>query len=87
MSFQEILDDLRYGGPEIRIRAAHALGHSEDTVAIEPLLEALDDPSFTTELGQHNIELNVPPRPLAKIEAELKALEGDIVAMLGEVMA
>lgn len=44
MSFQEILDDLRYGGPEIRIRAAHALGHSEDTAAIEPLLEALDDP-------------------------------------------
>lgn len=28
------------------------------------LLEALDDPLFTTELSQHNIELNVPPRPL-----------------------
>ncbi|WP_158881854.1 glutamate--cysteine ligase [Amycolatopsis anabasis] len=29
------------------------------------VLEALDDPSWTTELGQQNIELNVPPRPLA----------------------
>ncbi|MEC3981154.1 glutamate-cysteine ligase family protein [Amycolatopsis sp. H20-H5] len=29
------------------------------------VLDALDDPSFTTELGQHNLELNVPPRPLA----------------------
>jgi gamma-glutamyl:cysteine ligase YbdK (ATP-grasp superfamily) len=29
------------------------------------VLDALDDPSFTTELGQQNIELNVPPRPLA----------------------
>jgi hypothetical protein len=29
------------------------------------VLEALNDPSFTTELGQHNIELNVPPRTLA----------------------
>ncbi|PRX50225.1 hypothetical protein B0I33_102344 [Prauserella shujinwangii] len=28
------------------------------------VLEALDDPSFTTELSQHNLELNVPPRPL-----------------------
>ena len=29
------------------------------------VLEKLDDPSFQCELGQHNIELNVPPRPLA----------------------
>jgi gamma-glutamyl:cysteine ligase YbdK (ATP-grasp superfamily) len=29
------------------------------------VLDALDDPAFTTELGQQNIELNVPPRPLA----------------------
>ncbi|MBN6034873.1 glutamate-cysteine ligase family protein [Amycolatopsis sp. 195334CR] len=42
------------------------------------VLEALDDPSFTTELGQHNIELNVPPRPLAgdsalELEDELRS--------------
>jgi len=29
------------------------------------VLEKLDDPSFTTELGRHNLELNVPPRPLS----------------------
>jgi hypothetical protein len=31
----------------------------------QEVLDALDNPSFTTELSQHNIELNVPPRPLA----------------------
>ncbi|GAB3493552.1 glutamate--cysteine ligase [Amycolatopsis cihanbeyliensis] len=41
------------------------------------VLEALDDPSFTTELSQHNLELNVPPRPLAgdsalRLEDELR---------------
>ena len=28
------------------------------------VLERIDNPSFTTELGQQNIELNVPPQPL-----------------------
>jgi hypothetical protein len=42
------------------------------------VLEKLDDPSFTTELGQHNLELNVRPRPLSgdqasELEAELRA--------------
>jgi hypothetical protein len=41
------------------------------------VLEKLDDPSFTTELGQHNLELNVLPRPLSgdqasELEAELR---------------
>lgn len=41
------------------------------------VLEKLDDPSFTTELGQHNLELNVPPRVLAgeslsELEHELR---------------
>ncbi|GAB3461641.1 glutamate--cysteine ligase [Actinophytocola sediminis] len=45
-------------------------------MANDVVLEKLDDPSFTTELGQHNIELNVRPRPLAgdgasELEAEL----------------
>jgi hypothetical protein len=44
------------------------------------ILEALDDPTFTTELGQHNIELNVPPRPLAGDSA--LELEKDIRAYL-----
>ncbi|MBB4912533.1 gamma-glutamyl:cysteine ligase YbdK (ATP-grasp superfamily) [Actinophytocola algeriensis] len=41
------------------------------------VLEKLDDPSFTTELGQHNLELNVLPRPLSgdqarELETELR---------------
>ncbi|GAA1992118.1 glutamate-cysteine ligase family protein [Amycolatopsis minnesotensis] len=44
------------------------------------VLEALDDPSFTTELGQHNIELNVPPRPLAG--ESVGELEHDLDAYL-----
>ncbi|MTD56634.1 glutamate-cysteine ligase family protein [Amycolatopsis pithecellobii] len=42
----------------------------------QEVLEALDNPSFTTELSQHNIELNVPPRPLAGNSAI--ALERDL---------
>jgi hypothetical protein len=33
------------------------------------VLEKLDDPSFTTELGQHTIELNVKPCPLSGTQA------------------
>ncbi|RJQ82529.1 glutamate--cysteine ligase [Pseudonocardiaceae bacterium YIM PH 21723] len=33
------------------------------------VLEKISDPSFQTELGQHNLEINVPPRPLAGDEA------------------
>lgn len=33
------------------------------------VLEKINDPSFKTELSQHNVELNVPPRPLAGDEA------------------
>jgi len=33
------------------------------------VLEKINDPSFTTELSQHNLEINVPPRPLAGNEA------------------
>ncbi|MFC4854248.1 glutamate--cysteine ligase [Actinophytocola glycyrrhizae] len=41
------------------------------------VLEKLDDPSFTTELGQHNLELNVRPRLLSgdqasELESELR---------------
>ncbi|NHD18219.1 MULTISPECIES: glutamate-cysteine ligase family protein [unclassified Actinopolyspora] len=42
------------------------------------VLEKIDNPSFTTELGQHNIEFNVPPRMLAgrgalELEEQLRA--------------
>jgi hypothetical protein len=41
------------------------------------VLEKIDDPSFTLELGRHNLEVNVPPRELAgdetlDLERELK---------------
>ncbi|MFW6599808.1 glutamate--cysteine ligase [Propionibacteriaceae bacterium Y2011] len=40
------------------------------------VLAAIDDPLFVTELGQFNIELNVPPRRLA--EAGLASWEAEI---------
>jgi len=46
------------------------------------VLEKLDDPSFTTELGQHNLELNVRPRPLAGDEAT--ELEREVRASLDD---
>ncbi len=46
------------------------------------VLEKIDDPSYTTELGQHNLELNVRPRPLRgdqspDLETELRATLAD----------
>ncbi|MGH3520714.1 MAG: glutamate--cysteine ligase [Haloechinothrix sp.] len=49
------------------------------------VLEKLDDPSFTTELGQHNLELNVPPRPLAG--DSLQELEKDLLGYLANADA
>ncbi|MGH3451803.1 MAG: glutamate-cysteine ligase family protein [Haloechinothrix sp.] len=46
------------------------------------VLEKLDNPSFTTELGQHNLELNVPPRPLAG--HSLQQFEDDIRGYLAD---
>jgi hypothetical protein len=40
------------------------------------VLEKINDPVFTTELGQQNLEINVPPRPLSGNEAV--ALEYDL---------
>ncbi len=42
------------------------------------VLERMNNPAFTTELGQQNIEVNVPPRPLhgdqaLRLERELRA--------------
>jgi hypothetical protein len=46
------------------------------------VLEKLDDPSFTTELGQHNLELNVRPRPLAGTQAS--ELESELLTSLSD---
>ncbi|MCS7478941.1 glutamate-cysteine ligase family protein [Umezawaea endophytica] len=45
------------------------------------VLEKIDDPSFTLELGQQNLEINVPPRALAGDET--LGLEEDLRASLG----
>ncbi|MGH3941319.1 MAG: glutamate-cysteine ligase family protein [Pseudonocardiaceae bacterium] len=44
------------------------------------VLQRIDDTAFQTELGQHNIEINVTPRPLSDDEAIL--LEHDLQAAL-----
>ena len=43
----------------------------QPAMANSVVLEKLNDPSFTTELGQHTIELNVRPRPLSGCVAPL----------------
>ncbi|MFY9809648.1 MAG: glutamate-cysteine ligase family protein [Pseudonocardiaceae bacterium] len=50
----------------------------DPAMANQRVLEHIDDPAFQTELGQHNIEINVAPRPLAadetlELEHELRA--------------
>lgn len=50
----------------------------EPAMANAEVLERIADPSFQTELGQHNIEINLAPRTLAgdesrKLERELRA--------------
>jgi gamma-glutamyl:cysteine ligase YbdK (ATP-grasp superfamily) len=50
----------------------------DPAMANATVLEQIADPAFQTELGQHNIEINVAPRPLTDgqavaLEAELRA--------------
>jgi gamma-glutamyl:cysteine ligase YbdK (ATP-grasp superfamily) len=50
----------------------------DPAMANQTVLEHINDPTFQTELGQHNIEINVAPRPLAadealELERELRA--------------
>ncbi|HEX5403231.1 MAG TPA: glutamate--cysteine ligase [Pseudonocardiaceae bacterium] len=49
------------------------------------VLEKINDPRFTTELGQQNLELNVPPRPLSGNEAV--ALEQELRQSLNDADA
>ena len=41
----------------------------DPAMANQAVLAQIDDPAFQSELGQHNIEINVRPRPLAADEA------------------
>ncbi len=49
-------------------------------MANQEVLEKIADPQFTKELGQHNLELNVAPRPLAGAEAI--GLERELVELI-----
>ncbi|HVK25248.1 MAG TPA: glutamate--cysteine ligase [Actinokineospora sp.] len=51
--------------------------HLQPAMLNDTVLEKIDDPCYTTELGQQNLELNVRPRPLrgrqsADLETELR---------------
>jgi Glutamate-cysteine ligase family 2(GCS2) len=51
----------------------------DPAMANQAVLKHIDDPAFQAELGQHNIEVNVAPRPLAgdealELERELRAV-------------
>jgi len=43
--------------------------HGAPSMRNAEVLDAIADPAWATELGQFNIEINVPPRPLAGNEA------------------
>jgi hypothetical protein len=53
-------------------------GNYQPAMSNQDVLTAIADPAYQTELGAYNIELNVPPRPLAgcagaELEAEVRA--------------
>ncbi|HEX3787020.1 MAG TPA: glutamate--cysteine ligase [Pseudonocardiaceae bacterium] len=52
----------RQMGMEIELNLVD--GTLKPAMANTEVLEKIDDPHFTTELGQQNLEINVPPRPL-----------------------
>ncbi|MGI9063935.1 MAG: glutamate-cysteine ligase family protein [Pseudonocardiaceae bacterium] len=55
-------------------------GDLDPAMANAAVLDEIADPSFQTELGQYNIEINLPPRPLSGDEA--LHLEADVRAAL-----
>jgi gamma-glutamyl:cysteine ligase YbdK (ATP-grasp superfamily) len=64
----------RHMGLEIELNLVDAA--LRPAMANTQVLEKINDPCFTTELGQQNLEINVPPRPLSGNEA--LALERDL---------
>jgi gamma-glutamyl:cysteine ligase YbdK (ATP-grasp superfamily) len=57
----------RHMGLEIELNLVDA--DMRPAMANSVVLEKIDNPVFTTELGQQNLEINVPPRPLSGNEA------------------
>ncbi len=73
----------RHMGLEIELNLVDS--QLQPAMANTVVLEKIRDPRFTTELGQQNLELNVPPRPLSGNEAV--ALEQDLRRSLDEADA
>ncbi|MBA8826741.1 gamma-glutamyl:cysteine ligase YbdK (ATP-grasp superfamily) [Saccharopolyspora lacisalsi] len=64
----------------------------EPSMSNAVVLARIADPMFTTELGQHNIEMNVPPRALAgqgalELEEELQAALSNATDKIGDTEA
>jgi len=67
-------------GMEIELNLIDAMGNP--AMRNDEVLEEIDDPDFQTELGRFNLEINVPPRPLAGTGVD--ALEADVRFQLNE---
>ena len=69
-------DDPAQVGVEIELNLVDDAG--APSMRNAAVLDAIADPAWDTELGQFNLEINVPPRPLAgaataELEAEIRA--------------
>lgn len=73
----------RHMGLEIELNLVDA--GLRPAMANSVVLEKIGDPRFTTELGQQNVELNVPPRPLSGNETV--ALEHHLRCLLNQADA
>jgi hypothetical protein len=72
--------ELRSIGLEIELNLTEQLG--KPAMVNAAALEAIANPSFQTELGQFNVEINIPPRLLE--EAVFSELERDARASLND---
>jgi gamma-glutamyl:cysteine ligase YbdK (ATP-grasp superfamily) len=80
----------RHMGLEIELNLVDS--QFRPAMANSVVLEKIGDSRFTTELGQHNLELNVPPRPLVgnevvALEQELRRAMTDADAKAGDAGA
>src|SRR3954452_18717615 len=82
--FARMLAEARFDGDHRSIGLEIELNLTDDSgmpaMRNAAVLEAIADPDFVTELGQFNIEINIPPRQLS--EGVFGALEADVRASL-----
>lgn len=80
---QMLAEDRLEAGPEqmgLEIELNLVDENFDPAMANTAVLQRIDDPAFQTELGQHNIEINVRPRRLA--DDEVLGLERELRAAL-----